>query len=263
MTAARSIVLKTLAVLCLSIGMMPALSLAQQQGQPGGPGGGGGRGMGGMGMAQMPQQLQQVLAQLDLTPDQKTKIDGIITQAQQDGRQALQGMQDLTPEERQQKMQDLQKLMTDTKTKVEAELTPEQKAKYYPLVATTGLKRMTDLFTALKTASAKLEVGDDQKKQLKDMFDETQKSLDGLKTDADAVKDEPTATDFQKQLTKLQMDTRKQLVDILGQDDARTLMQSAQQSLRGTVRGRRGADGATGANGATGETAPATQPVAK
>jgi Spy/CpxP family protein refolding chaperone len=247
MNAARSTFLKCLASVCLTIAALPASSFAQQAGR-GGAGG----------AAQMPQMLQQVLGQLDLSADQKTKIDGMLRQAQQDLRSSMQGLQDATPEERMQKMQDMQKAMADTRTKVEAELTPEQKAKYFPLVASTGLKYSTDLLAALKTAAGKADMTDDQKKQVGDVFDDAGKSIEGMKSDAAAVKDDETATDFQQKLTKAQMDTRKQLVDILGQDDARKLMQAAQQSMRGSM-GRAGRNGANGAaNGGA-----ATQPAAK
>jgi hypothetical protein len=253
MNCLRTTVLKSVAALCLTVLALPALSLAQQ-GQ-----GAGGRAGGGMG-GQMPQLLQQVLGQLDLSADQKTKIDGLLKQAQQDRRDAMQGLQDATPEERQQKMQDMQKAMADTKTKVEAELTPEQKTKYYPLVASTGLKYFTGMVDAIKTAATKMDVGDDKQKQLKDVFDDAGKSLDGLKADADAVKDEAGATDFQQKMTKLQMETRKQIVDVLGQDDARQLMQGAARSMAGGVGA--GGVGAGGGRGAT-LSGPATQPAAK
>jgi hypothetical protein len=215
------------------------------QGQGGG-GQGGGRGAGGM---NQPQLLQQVLGQLDLTADQKTKIDGVLKQAQQDMADARQSMQDATPQERMQKMQEMQK---DVRSKVEAELTPDQKSKFYPLVASTGLKFFTEMVTAMKATGAKMDLGDDKQKQLNQIFDGTDKSLDGMKTDAGAVKDEEGAAAFQQKMTKLQMQTRKQLVEALGQDDARELMQGAMRSMAPT-------GGRTG----TGAEVPTTQPATK
>jgi hypothetical protein len=188
---------------------------------------------------------------LDLTPDQKTKIDGLLKQAQQDRREAMQGLQDATPEERQQKMQDMQKSMADTKTKVEAELTPEQKAKYYPLVASTALKYGTDMANAIKAGASKMDLDADKSKKMSDIYDEATKSLDALKADADAVKDADGATEFQQKLAKVQMETRKEILDVLGQDDARQLMQGAMRSMM------------PGRGGATGDSAPTTKPAAK
>ena len=63
-------------------------------------------------------------------------------------------------------------------------------------------------------------------------------------------KDLPDWTGLQK-LLKVQMDTRQEIVKVLGQDDARQLMQGAMRSM------------ATGRAGATGDSAPTTKPAAK
>jgi Spy/CpxP family protein refolding chaperone len=228
-------------VFCLVLSMMPSDASAQAAG-----GRGGGGGIGGL------QQLRQVMTQLDLTPDQKTKIQGIMKQTMQDARDAMQGLQDATPEERQAKMQDLQKMMADAREKVEAELTPEQKEKYYPLLAKAALKQMTDLVAAIKKAVPDQKLSDDVTKQLNDIMDDTGKTLDGLKTDSDAVKDADGAKDFQAKITKSQMDLRKQIMDAAGQEDGQKLMRAAMQSMR-----------PTGGRGAARETTPTTAPAAK
>jgi Spy/CpxP family protein refolding chaperone len=220
MNPCRSIALCFLAT--ISLALMPMRASAQAAR-------GGGGGMGGM-MAL--QQMRQVLPDLDLTDDQKSKTDDIMKQTQQDVREKMQGLQDATPEERQAKMQDATKLTADAKEKIVAELTPDQKAKFYPLMAKAGLKQMSDLLAAVKTASAKQDLSDDLRKQLTAALDDAQKTLDGYKSDADGIKDEAGATEFQQKVMKTQMDTRTQLVDILGQEDAQTLMQAARQSMR-------------------------------
>ena len=85
-----------------------------------------------------------------------------------------------------------------------------------------------------------MEIAEDLKKQLNNVFDDSQKTLDTLKTDADAVTDAAGATDFTKQVGKFQMDLRKQVVDVLGQDDGPKLMQSARQAMRQAAGGGRG-----------------------
>jgi hypothetical protein len=220
MKSCRFIALRVLTALVLALGILPSQVWAQAAT-------GGGRG----GMGAM-QQIRTVIPQLDLTDDQKSKIKDILTQAQQDMRDKMQGMQDATQEERQARMQDLQKLAADTREKVEAELTDDQKAKYYPLMAQAALKQFSDLLAAVKTAAAKQDISDDLRKQLGSALDDTQKTLDGYKTDADAVKDAAGLTEFQQKVTKTQMDTRTEIVDILGQDDTQTLMQAARQAMR-------------------------------
>ncbi len=251
MNIAKATVLNCVGCLCLCIALMPAISRAQA--------GQGGGGLGAGAMAQGPQQLKLVLSKLDLTEDQKAKIDAIIADTQKEVRAINQSLADATPEERQQKMADRLKILNDTKTKVEAELTPEQKAKYYPLVANLGLKSMGDMVTTMKAEAAKLDIGDDQKKQVASTLDDARKTLDGMKSDADAVKDADTAADFQKQIVKSQTEAMRQLVDIMGQEDMRTLMQNTRQAMmRNAVR-----NGAAGATGATAKDAPTTQPAAK
>jgi hypothetical protein len=200
-------------------------------------------------------QMRQVLAQLDLNEDQKSKIQDIIKQAQQDLREKAQALQNADADEKQSKMQDLQNALADTKDKVEAALTADQRTKYFPLIAKAGLKQTTDLLAALKTASAKQEISDDLRKQLDSVIDDSQKTLDGFKTDADAVADSAAASDFQQKIMKFQMDLRKQIVDIIGQEDAQALLQSARQSMAPA-----GAGGGRRANRAA---EPATAPAAK
>jgi Spy/CpxP family protein refolding chaperone len=229
-TTVRNVLFKCFATLSLTIAVCPAVSHAQA----------GGRGAAAVGAAG-PQQLQQVLRQLDLSADQKTKIDGIMDQAKKDAMAARQGYQDATPEERRQKAQDAQKIITDARTKIEAELTPEQKTKYYPLVAASGLKVVNDFNAALKTAVDKVDASEDQKKQLKDLFDDNDKTLASLKTDSEAVKDEQSLNDFQQKMTSMQTNSGKQLFQVLGRDDTQTVMRAAMQAMRPAQGAARGA----------------------
>ena len=231
--------LKIAGVFCLALSMVPSRASAQAAGGRGGAGAG------------ALQQMRQVMTQLDLSPDQKTKIQDLIKQATQDARDKMQGLQDATQEERMAKMQDVQKLIADTKEKVEAELTPEQKAKYYPLSAKAALKQLTDMLAAIKKVEPDQGLSEDITKQVNSILDDASKTLDGLKTDADAVKDADGAKEFQGKITKTQIDLRKQIADAAGQDDAQKLMRAAMQSMR-TTGGR-----------AAGETTPTTAPAAK
>lgn len=232
---------KTFAVLTLML--MPAISQAQNRPQQGGPGAAGGMG-GQMGP------LLTVMKELDLTDDQQSKVKDIMQQTQSDVRDALTGLQGATPQERQQKMQDMQKIITDSRTKFEAILTPDQKAKYYPLMAkavvTTGEQRLK----LIKNAADKQELTDDEKSQLAKLLDDDQKTLDGLSTDAEAVKDADGLTEIQKKVDGIQVDTRKQIVQILGPEGAQSLMQAMRPN--GAGRGRQGG---------AGRTAPTTKPA--
>jgi Spy/CpxP family protein refolding chaperone len=229
----------------LTLMLVPALSQAQNRPQQGGPGGAGGGG-GQMGP------LLQVIKQLDLTQDQQTSMREIMQQAQSDVRDAMGDLQNATPQERAQKMQDIAKIMSDAREKAEAVLTPEQKAKYYPLMAKAIVAQAGQRLKLLKTAAGKQDLTDDEKTQMDKLFDQDQKALDGLTADAADVKDADGLTELQKKVETTQQDTRKQLVEILGPDGAQQLMQAMRQN------GTRRPGGAGG--DAAGKSAPTTKP---
>ena len=245
-----SIGLKFLGTVTLLITLVPVMSFAQA--------GRGGQG-GGMAPGALGQGMQKILDQLDLTDDQKTKTDAIIKQTQSDVREAMQGLQDADPQDRRTKMQEIQKMMADGKDKIEEVLTPEQKKKFYPLNANMLLTRGTDMLGAMKTAAAKMEIDDDVRKQLSSVFDDTGKTLDGYKTDANAITDSAGETDFQQKLLKTQMDLNKQMRDVLGQEDAQKLMQAARQAGAGGGNGRAQGNRRR-AKAASNPTPPSTQP---
>ena len=120
-------------------------------------------------------------------------------------------------------------------------------------MAKAALKQMTDLLPALKKAATTLQLSDDLVKQMNNVLDDSQKTLDGYKTDADGVTDAAGLADFQQKISKFQMDLRQQGVDILGQEDAQKLMQTARQSMR--------PGGAGGQPRRNTETAPTTAPA--
>ncbi len=235
--------LKILAVLTLM--MMPSFGFAQNRPQQAGPGGGGGGGGAGGGMAgAQVGPLVQVIKQLNLTDDQQAKVKEIMQQTQSDLRDAMSGMQDATPQERQQKMQDMQKIVTDTRGKIEDVLTPDQKTKYYPLMAKAVVTTAEQRLKLLKAAAAKQELTEDEKTQMTKLLDDDQKTLDGLSTDADGVKDADGLADLQKKAETAQQDTRKQIVEILGPEGAQSLMQAMRPNAGGRFR-----QGGAGANG--------------
>jgi Spy/CpxP family protein refolding chaperone len=223
----KSIWKNTVKTFCLSLALMPALVLAQTRPVFNGGGAGGGVGAGGgMGAGGGVQPMLQVIKELDLTGDQKQNIAEIMKQARQDASDATAGIQDATPQERVQKMQDVQKIINDAKEKAEGVLTPDQKAKYYPLAAKALVSQFTDRVKAMQAASDKMDLADDKKAKLKAIYDDDFKTLDGCKTDAAAVTDAQGLRDLEQKVNKVQLDTRRQLVGILGPDDLKTMMQN-------------------------------------
>jgi len=250
---------KTVAVFCVTLAILPAVSMAQNRPQAGeGLGTGGGMGGGAGGLAGPIAPMLQALRQLNLPADEMQKVQGVIRQAVEDLRDSATGIRQANQQERIQKMEDAQKIITDAKDKVLGILTPEQKAKYFPLFAKLLVKQAGDRLNAMQTASAKMEITEDEHSQLKSLFDDDQKSLDGYKTDAETVKDDQAASELQQKITKQTAATRKQLVDILGQDGVQQLMQNMRP---GAQTGNRAARNA--AKGATSQASPTTRPAAK
>ena len=83
-------------------------------------GGAGGRG------EMLLQRFKDAMADLNLTDDQKTKIDAILDKAKDDARDMMAQMQNLQPQERQQKIRDL---LMDLRQKIGDVLTDDQKQK--------------------------------------------------------------------------------------------------------------------------------------
>ena len=104
--------------------------LAQPLGFQGPPGGGGGGGRGGM-------TIEMLTDRLKLTPDQVTKIKPILAD-QQTQMTALRGDQSLSQDDRMAKMT---KIRTDSTTKINAILTPDQQTEYKKMQAEMGARR--------------------------------------------------------------------------------------------------------------------------
>jgi hypothetical protein len=233
---------------CLTMAAMPSAALAQaRQGGQGGRGGGRGQYGGG-------DTLTQVVAAMDLTDDEKSKVKEITTASQQEMRDARQDMQDMTPQERMEKME---KMQADERGKIADVLTDEQKPKFYNKVAEMAVTTATKRVTAMAGAAAKLDTDDDKKTAAKTMFEDVTKKLDALKPDVESAKDETTSAAVTKKVTEIMTDVRKGLTDSLGQEDARTVMMAGMQG--GRQGGRRGGGAAGGGGGNAPTTAPAPQ----
>jgi Spy/CpxP family protein refolding chaperone len=77
------------------------------------------------------QRIQALMAQLDLTDDQKQKINDIVQQAREDFQKAMPELRDATPEQRQAKVQEIFEGM---RQEIGDLLTPEQKQKLQQLI---------------------------------------------------------------------------------------------------------------------------------
>jgi hypothetical protein len=242
MTNKNQAISRIVGMMLMAAILLPAVSLAQATGTTRG-------GMGGPGIAVL--QARLVLNQMKITGDAKNKIDGIMQKFIEDLRDFRQAAQGLAPDERRQKMQDLEKESDDTMNQVQAELTSEQKTDFAMRFAVATVTRLRRTLLAIQKGAATLDVTDDEKKQLTDAIDEASKQVDACKSDAASVTDFAGAMQISDKATKAVTDTRQQLVDILGPEDAQQLMKNVLQSIS---KDRKRA-------GSAGDATPATQAV--
>ncbi len=166
----RVVGLTVLGVLCLV-----TVAGAQQQRRGGGGGGGfgGGRGMPGMDTLMILRQ-EEVQKELKLSADQTTKLTEIATNAMSEMQEIFSGLQDLSPEERREKMQELrgeaETKAKEVRGKVDAVLDAAQKDRLKQL----SIQRR-GAFGALQDPEvvAALNLTADQKSKLEAMVAET------------------------------------------------------------------------------------------
>jgi hypothetical protein len=230
--------------------MLPAAAFAQA--------GGGGRGgaMQGGGPALQLMMVKEATDSMDLPADTKGKVDDVLKKARTDITQAMQDLRDAPQDERLDKLKDIQKMAADVKANVEAELTPEQKVTFSQKMAALTVKHVTAAVEAERKAADDLDPPADKKKQLDDLFDETTKTLDGFKADAEAVKDEPTGTSVSKKASQAMTDLNGQLLQILGRQDAQKVIAAGRQAMRPNA-------GGGGGGGANRRARATSQPAAK
>jgi len=224
------------------VSLLSATAMAQNNG--GGAGRRGGMAGGGMAGIVTPAEMRQVTDDLDLSGDEKSAVDDVLQTAQSDLRQSMQDLRDASADERPQKIEDMLKAIADAKTKVEAQLTPEQKTEFVKKLAGLAVTRSVAAVAAEKKAAATVDVPADKKSQLSDLFDDTTKTLNGYQADADAVTDDAAGTAVAQKVQRTLQGTNRQLAEILGQADARKVVQAGRQAMRANAGGASGAAGA-------------------
>jgi len=164
------------AIVCVLLGAVAVCTTAWAQPGPGGPPGGGfGFGMGGPGFgAQTPYALlgaDSVVKELKLTDDQKAKVKVINEKAQTAMRDAMEGMRDLDPEERQQKMAEMQKTMQTVRE--------GQSKALQGVLQNNQVKRLMEIFIQLRGEQAlrdpevqnALGLSEDQKAKIRSILE--------------------------------------------------------------------------------------------
>jgi len=188
--------------------LLPAISLAQTR--PAGP----------MGPGNLIEQVHKILSELNLSDDQNTKINAILTQAQADANQIRQ--QETDPQQRRDKMLDL---MDGTKDKIEAELSADQKAEFETKLddlRKVGAQMMTKRLEQLRKAVGELDLDADQKTKVDALMSDVSQKLE-------AMKDVKNMRDRMQQFQQIMQNTREQMQTILTPDQLQSLREKMEQ----------------------------------
>jgi len=234
-----------MAVMCF----LSAGAFAQGQGQRGNRGqgqSGGGRQMMG---PQMLDRLHTAVNELNLTDEQKPKIEEIFTKAKDELQKMQPELQDLPMQERGQKVRDFtQKLNSDIKAVLTEEQKPEFDKKLAEMRAAAqgggqgqgqgGGGGQGGQLRRLREAVESVGLTDEQKPKvdtiLKDMEDKVQQARQESQGDQDAMREKGRA---------IATDTMAQLEQVLTPDQQQKLRETMRQNRGGGQGGRQRGDG--------------------
>jgi hypothetical protein len=195
------------------------------------------------------QRYKRAVAQLDLTDDEKPKVDAVFAQANQRGLDLSQNLADAEPQDRyqvligfyQQIHQDLADVLTDDQMKTldqnlgpgrgqrnSGQQTTSQSPAKQPVAAQPTTRRANALGGGLQyvqQALDKLDLSDDQKQQVKDLLTATQAKIADLRNNAAA------GADVQQDLQQVRKDMRQKLQTILTPDQMQAFTDAMRQSF--------------------------------
>jgi Spy/CpxP family protein refolding chaperone len=244
----ESVMLRNLAIAFATVAVLAlAVNVQAQQGQGGGRRGqGGGMGMmgggmmGGGGIAGLLQN-EKVQKEIELTAEQKEKIQKIGTEAREAMRSKMGDMQNLSQEERRAKFQEMRKDMEEaaaqTEKKIEGALLPNQVKRIKEIqLQVQGIR-------ALANADVQKELGltDDQKAKLKAIDEEAAKGRPQF-----TPGQRPSQEDFQK-MRDARTETEKKLTDVLTDEQKKKLEEMKGEKF--DTSGLRGGFGGQGGQG--------------
>jgi Spy/CpxP family protein refolding chaperone len=183
------------------------------------------------------QRLKKAVSQLNLTDDEKTKVDAFFDSANQQGLDLSQTLAGMEPQERYQKLaafaqqlhQQLGQVLNDEQMKtLDQKMGPGlgQRAPGRNGVegASTRNSAGGEMIEIFRQAIAKLDLSDDQKKQVTDLLESTRQKMADLRQKAQA------GENVQSDMQQVRQDMRQQLQTILTPDQMQTLMQAIQQA---------------------------------
>jgi len=183
------------------------------------------------------QRLKKAVSQLNLTDDEKTKVDAFFDSANQQGLDLSPSLVDLQQQERYQKLaafarqlhQQLAQVLNDKQMKaLDQKMGPglgqRPRGRNGLDGASTRNSAGGDMIENLRQAIAKLDLSDDQKKQVADLLESARQKMADLRPKAQA------GENVQLDMQQVRQDMRQKLQTILTPDQMQTLMQAIQQA---------------------------------
>ena len=177
--------------------------------------------------------IRDAVAQLDLTDEQKSKVAALLDDAAKQAQSLSDQLQSLSTQERYQKIgpflqqlrQNLAEALGTEQFKILGQGLPvlREQASTRPTTRPAQAWSPAQRYEALKAALAKMDLSDDQKQQIAQLFSETDKKIEQVRQSAAA------GQDVQPQLAQLRQDMRSRLVEILTPDQAQQLRDTMQQ----------------------------------
>jgi len=177
------------------------------------------------------ERMKQFLADLDLSVDQKAKLEPILKDARAQGLALMSDAKSMQPRDRIMKLADL---LSGTREKIKAELTPEQTVKFE-----SKLKEMrgriaervgeAGLGGRLKDALAKLDLTPEQKQKADAIFEEAKSRIIDARTSA-ADKSTEALDDAREKGRTILKEAREKLTAVLTPEQMNELRESMQSA---------------------------------
>lgn len=198
------------------------------EGDKGGEGKEGRRGPGGSGPGGMIEKLQKAAGDLNLSADQKTKLEAAIQSAKDDAKKIME--EGKASGDRKATMEAMREVMQELHEQVGAILTAEQKEKLRSAMGGRPGMMGGAMLERFKHALSQLNLSEEQKEKIKEIFAASHEQIEALKKDGEGEKGEKLKAIFEE--------TREQVLAVLTPEQQAKLKEMREQ--RGGPGGGRG-----------------------
>jgi len=169
------------------------------------------------------ERVRQIASDMNLPADEKTKVDAVLDQSRQDALEIRGQMQDMTPQERMEKVRDF---LSDVKQKVEAELTDGQKEEFEKKFQESRPQGAVGAGAVVERFRANLQslnLTDEQKQKTDEILKDTGEKLKDVASEQDAGARQTKYRDAMQEM-------RQRLSEVLSPDQLQALREKMQQN---------------------------------